>query len=89
MEMNHPSTAQRLRSFIERLENLEEEKRTLAETVRDVFSEAKGSGFDPKVMRQVLRLRKMKPEDLSEQEQLLALYLTALGMAHASETTVP
>lgn len=85
MEMSHPSTAQHLRSFIERLERLEEEKRELADTIRDVFSEAKGAGFDPKVMRQVLRLRKMKPEDLTEQEQLLDLYLSALGMERSAE----
>lgn len=85
MEISHPSTAQQLRSFIERIERLEEEKRALAEDIREVFNEAKGAGFDPKVMRQVLRLRKMKPEDLTEQEQLLALYLTALGMSHDLE----
>lgn len=74
------STATQLRSFIEKLERLEEEKSELMETIRDVFAEAKGMGFDPKIMRQVLRLRKMKPEDFVEQEQLLDLYLNALGM---------
>lgn len=69
-----------LRSFIERIERLEEEKQALADDIREVFSEAKGNGFDTKVMRQVLRLRRMESADRQEQEAMLDLYLSALGM---------
>ncbi len=74
-------TGDRLRSFIERIENLEDEKREVQEQVKEVFAEARGEGFDVKVMRQVLRLRRMKPHDRSEQEELLDLYKSAIGMA--------
>lgn len=69
-----------LRSFVERIERLEEEKRALADDIREVYSEAKGTGFDTKVMRQVVRLRKMESADSQEQEAMLDLYLNALGM---------
>ena len=72
--------ADRLRSFVERLERLEDEKRDVAEQIKDVFAEAKGEGFDIKTMRQVLKLRRMKPADRSEQEELLEIYKNALGM---------
>jgi uncharacterized protein (UPF0335 family) len=71
-----------LRSFIERIERLEEEKKALADDIREVYSEAKGTGFDAKVMRQVIRLRKMESADRQEQEAMLDLYLGALGMRH-------
>ena len=71
-----------LRSFIERIERLEEEKKALADDIKEVYSEAKGTGFDTKVMRQVLRLRKMESADRQEQEAMLDLYLSALGMKH-------
>lgn len=70
----------RLKSFIERIERLEEEKAALAADVREVFSEAKGEGFDAKVMRQVVRLRKMDSGDREEQEAILELYKQALGL---------
>ena len=73
-------TPDRLRSFIERIENLEEEKRAVAEQVKEVFAEAKGEGFDIKTMREVLKLRRMKPHDREEQGELLEVYLSALGM---------
>ena len=73
--------AQRLKSFIERIERLEEEKAALGADVREVYSEAKGEGFDIKIMRQVIRLRKLEADDRQEQEQLLDLYKQALGMA--------
>ena len=69
-----------LRSFVERIERLEEEKKALADDIREVYSEAKGTGFDTKVMRQVIRLRKMESADRQEQEAMLDLYLGALGM---------
>lgn len=71
----------RLKSFIERIERLEEEKAALASDIKDVFAEAKGSGFDTKIMRQILKLRKMDSADVDEQETLLDLYKRALGMA--------
>jgi uncharacterized protein (UPF0335 family) len=73
--------AQRLRSFIERIERLEEEKAALAADVREVYAEAKGDGFDVKTMRQIVRLRKMESSDRAEQEALLDLYKAALGLA--------
>ena len=69
-----------LRSYIERIERLEEEKKALADDIREIYSEAKGTGFDTKVMRQVLRLRRMESADRQEQEAMLDLYLSALGM---------
>ena len=69
-----------LRSFVERIERLEEEKKALADDIREVYSEAKGTGFDTRVMRQVLRLRRMESADRQEQEAILDLYLNALGM---------
>ena len=73
----------RLRSFIERIERLEEEKRTLAADIKEVYAEAKGTGFDPKTMRQIVRIRRMDKDDLDEQETLLDLYKRALGMLSA------
>ncbi len=69
-----------LRSFIERIERLTEEKDALLADIRGVFSEAKGSGFDAKIMRQVVRLRRLDRADLQEQEAILDLYMSALGM---------
>ncbi len=72
--------AERLRSFIERIERLEEEKAALANDVREVYSEAKSAGFDTKIMRQVIKLRKMDQNDRQEQEALLDLYKQAVGL---------
>ncbi|MEM1138304.1 MAG: DUF2312 domain-containing protein [Pseudomonadota bacterium] len=71
---------QQLKSFVERIERLEEEKAALAADIREVYAEAKGNGFDTKVMRQVIRLRKMDRSDRQEMEAILELYLAALGM---------
>jgi uncharacterized protein (UPF0335 family) len=70
----------RLRSFVERIERLEEEKKALSDDIREVYSEAKGSGFDVKVMRQIIRLRKMAENDRNEMEAFLDLYKRALDM---------
>jgi uncharacterized protein (UPF0335 family) len=70
----------RLKSFIERIERLEEERRTLSADIKEVYAEAKGTGFDTKIMRQVIRLRRMDKDDLDEQESLLDVYKRALGM---------
>jgi uncharacterized protein (UPF0335 family) len=69
-----------LKSFIERIERLEEEKAALAADIREVYSEAKGTGFDTKIMRQVVRLRKLDTADRQEQDAILDLYMSALGM---------
>ncbi len=73
--------ADRLKSFIERIERLEEEKAALANDIKEVYAEAKGTGFDTKVMRQVIKLRKMENADREEQEHLLDLYKRAIGLA--------
>jgi len=73
--------ADRLRSFIERVERLEEEKSTIMEDMKEVYAEAKGEGYDTKTLRQVIRIRKMDRADRQEQEALLDLYLSALGEA--------
>ena len=73
-------TGERLKSLIERVEHLEEEKAALADDIREVYSEAKGSGFDVKIMRQIVRLRKMDTSDRQEQEAILDTYMAALGM---------
>jgi uncharacterized protein (UPF0335 family) len=70
----------RLRSLIERIERLEEEKRTLAADIKEVYAEAKGTGFDTKIMRQIIRIRRMDKDDADEQETLLDIYKRALGM---------
>ena len=69
-----------LRSYIERIERLEAEKTALTADIREIFSEAKGNGFDAKIMRQRVRLRRMNREDRLEQEELLAIYQHAMGM---------
>ena len=70
----------RLKSFIERIERLEEERKALSNDIKEVYAEAKGTGFDTKIMRQVIRLRKMDKDDLDEQEALIDIYKRALGM---------
>ncbi|MDY0882287.1 DUF2312 domain-containing protein [Dongia soli] len=72
--------ADRLKSFIERIERLEEEKAAIGSDVKEVYAEAKSSGFDTKIMRQIVRLRKMEAHDREEQEQLLDLYKQAIGL---------
>lgn len=75
----------RLKSFIERIERFEEERRALASYLKEVYAEAKGTGFDTKIMRQIVRLRRMDKDDLDEQETLLDVYKRALGMLPAEE----
>jgi uncharacterized protein (UPF0335 family) len=70
---------ERLKSFIERIERLEEEKRALAEDIKEVNAEAKGTGFDTKIMRQLIRIRKRDQDELDEEETLLDVYKRALG----------
>jgi uncharacterized protein (UPF0335 family) len=69
-----------LKAFIERVERLEEEKKAIADDIRDVYAEAKGSGFDVKALRTIVRMRKQDPDERKEQETILETYLHALGM---------
>ncbi len=71
---------EQLRSIIERIENLEEEKKTISDDIREVYAEAKGNGFDAKILRQVVRIRKIDKAERMEQEAILDLYMHALGM---------
>jgi uncharacterized protein (UPF0335 family) len=70
----------RLRSIIERVERLEEERKALSDDIKDIFTEAKSAGFEVKVVRQIIRIRKQEPAEVEEQETLLDLYRRALGM---------
>ena len=70
----------RLRSIIDRVERLEEERKALASDIKDIFAEAKSAGFDVAVLKQILRLRKKEPAEIEEQETLLDIYRRALGM---------
>ena len=72
--------AEQLTQFIERIERLEEEKRALMADIRDVYSEAKGTGFEPKVMRQLVKMRAMDRDLLQEQDELLTTYRAAVGL---------
>jgi uncharacterized protein (UPF0335 family) len=74
------ATDDRLRLLIERVERLEEEKRGIGDDIKDVYSEAKAVGYDVKIMRQIVRLRKMKPDDRREMDLLLDTYKNALGL---------
>jgi uncharacterized protein (UPF0335 family) len=73
--------ADRLRSFIERIERLEEEKKTIADDIKEVYAEMKGTGFDTKAVRTLIRLRKQDQAERQEAEAILDLYKAALGMA--------
>lgn len=70
-----------LKQFVERIERLEEEKKTLADDIKDVFAELKGRGFDTKAVRQILRIRKKDRSERQEEEAILELYMSALGMS--------
>ena len=76
-------TRDQLRSIIERIERLEEEKKTIADDIRDVYAEAKGNGFDVKALRAIVRLRKQDENERAEAEAILDTYMAALGMLPA------
>ncbi|WP_339950267.1 DUF2312 domain-containing protein [uncultured Albimonas sp.] len=73
-------SAGQLRAIVERIERLEEEKKEVSEQIKEVYAEAKGNGFDAKTLRKIVALRKKKPEERSEEEAMLELYMNALGM---------
>ncbi|MEP3347741.1 MAG: DUF2312 domain-containing protein [Litoreibacter sp.] len=80
VDSSYRVTADELRQFVERLERLDQEKKDIAEAAKEVMSEAKGRGYDTKVLRKVMALRKRDPQDISEEEAVLELYKEALGM---------
>ena len=80
----HRFAKDQLKAFVERVERLEEEKKAIADDIRDVYAEAKGNGFDVKALRTVVRLRKQDIDERKEQEAILETYLHALGMSDAS-----
>jgi len=75
------TTDDRLRLLIERVERLEEEKKGISDDIKDVYLEAKAVGYDTKMMREIIKLRKMKPEDRREKQMILDAYMAALGLA--------
>lgn len=77
----NPQTAGQLKAFIERVERLEEEKKAIAADIKDVYAEAKGNGFDTKVLRKIVMLRRQDAAARREEEEILDLYLKALDMA--------
>jgi uncharacterized protein (UPF0335 family) len=74
------SADDRLRLLIERVERLEEEKKGIQDDIKDVYAEAKATGYDAKIMKQIVRIRKMKPDDRREMEAILQTYMAALGI---------
>lgn len=81
--MSNSVADDQLRAFIERIERMEEEKKAVADDIKEIYAEAKGNGFDTKVLRQVIRIRKMDHAERMEQEAILELYMAALGMQYA------
>jgi uncharacterized protein (UPF0335 family) len=84
-EKEQPATRfakDQLKAFVERIERLEEEKKTTSDDIRDVYAEAKGTGFDTKALRTIVRLRKLDTDERREQQEVLDTYLHALGMAN-------
>ena len=80
-ESSQTVAAGQLRSIIERIERLEEEKKNISDDIKDVYAEAKGTGFDTKALRTIIRMRKQDQNERQEAEAILELYLAALGMA--------
>jgi uncharacterized protein (UPF0335 family) len=84
VEADKPETggiaADRLRSIVDRIERLEEERKALGSDIKDIYAEAKSAGFDVKVLRQLIRIRKQEPAEVEEQETMLDVYRRALGM---------
>ena len=89
VEKDHPEPAKtrfakdQLKAFVERIERLEEEKKTIADDIRDVYAESKANGFDVKALRQIVRLRKQDANERNEQQAVLETYMHALGMLAA------
>ncbi len=84
----HSSDVNKLKLYIEKIENLEAEKVEIQENISDVFKQAKSDGFDVKIMKKVIKLKKMKTEDRENEDMLLDTYMLALGMIPSSDETV-
>jgi uncharacterized protein (UPF0335 family) len=80
---SHRFAKDQLKAFVERIEKLEEEKKAIADDIRDVYGEAKANGFDVKALRAIIRMRKQEPHEREEQEAILETYMHALGMLKA------
>ncbi len=80
MGHNSEATDPRLKLIVERIERLEDEKKGISDDIKDVFAEAKGTGYDPKIIKRVIKLRAMDPDKRREEESLVEIYLAALGM---------
>ncbi|MBO6056253.1 MAG: DUF2312 domain-containing protein [Alphaproteobacteria bacterium] len=83
----HSSDVNKLKLYVEKIENLEAEKVEVQENISDVFKQAKADGFDVKIMKKVIKLKKMKTEDRENEDMLLDTYMLALGMIPSSDTT--
>ena len=81
------TSASQLSQYIERIERLEEEKRALMADIRDIYSEARATGFEPKIMRQIIKMRGLDKEVLAERDILLSTYRAAVGLIEIPETT--
>ena len=81
------TSASQLSQYIERIERLEEEKRALMADIRDIYSEARATGFEPKIMRQIIKMRGLDKEVLAEQDILISTYRAAVGLIEIPETT--
>lgn len=81
------AAADQLRAFVERIERLEEEKKAIADDIKDVYAEAKGTGFDAKILRKIVSLRKKDVAERQEEEAILDLYMKALGMLDEDGTS--
>jgi uncharacterized protein (UPF0335 family) len=82
------AAAEQLKAFVERIERLEEEKKALGEDIKEVYSEAKGTGFDTAIIRKIIALRKKDAAERQEEEAILEMYLQALGMVVISHTRI-
>lgn len=80
-DVGHNAADDRLRLLIERVERLNEDKQGIADDIKDVFMEAKAVGYDPKIMREIIKLRAMKPDDRAERDMLIETYRNALGLS--------
>lgn len=84
LPVNSTTSADQLRQYIERVERLEDEKRSLMADIKDVYAEAKSTGFEPKIMRQIVKMRAMDSDLLNEQDALLSTYRQAVGLPESS-----
>ena len=85
MSITSSVSSAELRQFIEKVEHLEEEKKAIQDQIKEIMGEAKAQGFDAKIMRIIIRMRKMKKEDLLQEQEILDIYTNALGMQIASQ----